>query len=124
MDRVEVSNFTSEYFENVKCRVSKFNRTSFVWNAEALVKFEIGNDISSFIDISSSHGNEYKRVAARHMDKPFEFLEQNPGMYENFAKYCNVPKKMVIPFKPVRTLNWSKLTIRYYLFFFAEILLL
>lgn len=55
MDRVEVSNYTSEYFENVKCRVSKFNRTTFVWSAQALVKFETGNDITVFTDIRSAH---------------------------------------------------------------------
>lgn len=93
MDRVEVSNYTSEYFENVKCRVSKFNRTTFVWSAQALVKFEIGNDITVFTDIRSAHGNEYKRVVSRQVDKPFEFLKENPTMYDNFDKYCNVPKK-------------------------------
>lgn len=105
MDRVEVSNYTSDYFENVKCRVTKFNRTTFVWNAEALVKFAIGDDVTVFIDIRSSHGNEYKRIVSKNLEKPFDFLKQNPTMYDNFAKYCNVPKKLELPFKPVSTLK-------------------
>lgn len=101
MDRIEISNYTSEYFENVKCRVSKYNRTTFALNAEALVKFEIGNDVTVFIDVKSSHGNEYKRAFSKEIDKPFDFLTQNSHMYDNFAKYCNVPKKLELPFEAV-----------------------
>lgn len=101
MDRVEISNYSSEYFENFKCRVSKFNRTTFVWNAEALVKFKIGNDITVFFELKSSHGNEYKRVLSNEIDKPFDFLKANPHYYENFAKYCNVPKIMEFPLEAV-----------------------
>lgn len=101
MDRIEISNYTSEYIENAKCRVSKYNRTTFVLNGEALFKFDIGNDITVNIDLKSSHGNEYKRVFSKEVDKPIEFLKENPHFYENAARYCNIPKKMDFPLKAV-----------------------
>lgn len=103
MDRVEISNYTSEYIENLKCRISKYNRTSFVLNAEVLIKFDIGiNDgITVFAEIRSTHGSEYKRVLSKEIDKPVDFLNENPHYYENMAKYCNVPKKMEFPIKAV-----------------------
>lgn len=102
MDRIEITNYTSEHFENVKYRISKYNRTSFVLNAEVLIKFDVGvDDLSAFADIRSTHGSEYKRVLSKEIDKPLEFLKENPHYYENMANYCNVPKKMEFPLKAV-----------------------
>lgn len=107
MDRMEISNYSSEYFENVKYRISKYNRTSFVLNLEFLLKLDLElNDLSAFFDIKSTHGSEYKRVMSKTIEKPKEFLEKYPFYYENIARYCNVPEK--IEFKAVSSIHRGK----------------
>lgn len=103
MDRVEVSNYTSDVFTTVKCRISKYNRTTFVLNSEFALKYDIleSNNITCFGEVKSSHGNEYKRVGSKQMDKPIEFMQQHPHYYNNMAKYCNHPKVLEFPIKAV-----------------------
>lgn len=120
MDRTEISNYSTEFFESFKCRVSKFNRTTFVWNAEALVKSKMDNDLIVFFELKSSHGNEYKRVLTKVVEKPFDFLKASPHYYDNFANYCNVPKKLEVPLEAVNILYLiDQSSLKYYIYIFV-----
>lgn len=102
MDRVEVTNYTDEYFENVKSRVSKYNRTTYVVNTEGNIKYPFGNELRSLVELYAYQGNEYRLLGSKRFSKFCDIAHEYEQYYEMSKAFCNVPDKLVCPIVPVR----------------------
>lgn len=97
MDHAETINISKAFFERLDCRISRYNRSTYVMNSRTDINFNFDDQFTVDVAVSASQGNEYRKILSKRIDNFCTYMSKDKIIYDEILKYCNLPPQGTCP---------------------------